>query len=172
MKAVRLLLAAAAFVAALPAAAQVAPTRDYTDMWFNPNESGWGISVRQKRPVGGSVDAMFSVWYTYDPRTSDTTTSGAGDFAPLWFVMPGGTWTSPTTYTGGMYVVRGTTFSQAWVSCNTCATLVGSYTFNFTDASNGTFTYAVTPPSGVASTDPAFGLSSFSGVKTITRQPY
>lgn len=172
MKPVRLLFAAIAFASALPAAAQVAPAHDFSDMWWTSTESGWGISIRQKQRTGGSDQAVFAVWYTYDPRTADTTTSGSGDFAPLWLVMPNGNWTTPTSFNGAMYVVRGTTFSQAWVNCNTCATLVGSYTFNFTDANNGTFTYAVTPQAGVPSTDPSFGLSSFSGVKTITRQTF
>ena len=177
MKLLRTLLATLAATASLGAAAQIAPTANYTDMWWNPAESGWGISIVQKRPVGGSVDAMFAVWYTYDPRVPDTTTSAATDFVPLWIVMPGGgAWVTPQTYTGKMYVTLGTPFASPWnsgaFSFSSADPPVGTYTFNFTDANNGTFTYNVSPPPGLASTEPAFGLPSFSGVKAITRQGF
>ena len=43
-------LAAAAFLAALavlPAQATTYST-DYTDLWYNPNESGWGLNLIQQ----------------------------------------------------------------------------------------------------------------------------
>jgi hypothetical protein len=166
------LLAILACTAALHAAAQIAPAANYTDMWWNPNESGWGISIVQKRPSGGSVDAMFAVWYTYDPRAADTTTPATTDFLPLWIVMPGGTWTSSRSFTGNLYVTLGTPFASPWNAAALAFTPVGTFTFNFTDANNGTFTYNITPPFPAASTDPAFGLPAFSGVKAITRQGF
>jgi hypothetical protein len=166
------LFATLASTAALGASAQVAPTVNYTDMWWNPNESGWGISIVQKRPAGGSVDTLFAVWYTYDPRAPDTTTSASTDFLPLWIVMPGGTWTTPRTFAGNLYVTLGTPLASTWNPAGLTFTQVGTFTFNFTDASNGTFTYSVTPPSPVAPSDPAFGLPAFSGVKSITRQGF
>jgi len=32
---------------ALPVAARAVPATDYTDMWWNPAESGWGLSFVQ-----------------------------------------------------------------------------------------------------------------------------
>ena len=98
-------LTTAAFLAlALPAAGQSAPAANYTDMWWNPSESGWGISFAQH-----SSSQVFAVWYTYDPR--ERTPSGRAK--PLWFVVPGGTWTSPTRFTGTAYVT--TIKSGFWV---------------------------------------------------------
>jgi hypothetical protein len=172
MKAIRTLLGLVAAWAALQAPAQAVPAADYTDMWWNPAESGWGISIRQKLPVGGTVDALFAVWYTYDPRTLEAATAGTTDFVPLWIVMPGGTWSSPTTFSGRLYVLDGTPYDQAWNASARKMEDIGSFTFKFSDANNGTFSYVIAPPVGVASTSPAFGLAAASGVKTITRNNF
>jgi len=81
--------------------------------------------------------------------------------------MPGGTWTSPTTLTGDVYVLNGTPFFQA--GSNRQQTRVGTFTFSFTSASTGTFTYNIAPPQGLAAGDPAFGLPAMSGTKQIER---
>jgi hypothetical protein len=162
----RLLTALLLAVATLspPAAAQVAPAANYTDMWYLPSESGWGVSFTQH---AGS-NQVFAVWYTYDPRQPDP--SSAGGFKPLWIVMSGGTWTTPTSITGPVYVTNGQPFSQAGSS--TRLTAVGTFTFNFSSASAGTFAYNIAVPAGLASDDPAFGLPSLSGTKSIQRQSF
>jgi hypothetical protein len=160
--------AVAAVLAAGPAAAQSTPAANYSDMWYLASESGWGVSFVQ-HPSG----RVYAVWYTYDPRVAAAPPDPAGNFAPLWVVLAGGgTWTSPTSYTGPVYVTNGVPFSQA--GSNTTVTPVGSFTFNFTDANNGTFTYDIAPPaSGCADAScPAFGLPAFSGTKSITRQGF
>jgi len=164
----RLSLATALFALALPAAAQVTPAANYTDMWWNPNESGWGISLAQHT----ATNKVFAVWYTYDPREQEFATLDSTDYKPLWIVMPDSTWTSPTQFTGNIYVTTGTPFAQAWNSASLAVQQVGTFTFAFSDSSNGTFTYSITPPSGLSSSNPAFGLPTFSGVKVITRQTF
>jgi hypothetical protein len=47
------------------------PFVDYTDLWWNPQESGWGS------PSRSNTTSMFLAWYVYD---------GAGK--PTWFVVP------------------------------------------------------------------------------------
>ena len=116
-----------AAAALLPAAAQVKPAHDYTDLWWNPGESGWGISIRQKPPAGGAVDALFAVWYTYDPRAADPASPAGAANVPLWLVMPGGEWTTPTTYAGRMYVVAATPFQQPWNPAAHALQEVGTY---------------------------------------------
>ena len=59
----RALLTAVLLALAVPAAAQSVPAANYTDMWWNPSESGWGISFAQH-----ASNQVFAVWYTYDPR--------------------------------------------------------------------------------------------------------
>jgi hypothetical protein len=157
---IRRLLAPAFIALALPAAAQGVPATNYSDMWWNPGESGWGVSIAQHS--GGNQ--VYAVWYTYDPREPDA----SGQYKPLWIVMSGGTWTSPTSLTGPVYVLNGTPFYQS--GTNRRIQEVGRFTFNFADANNGTFTYDIAPPAGLASDDPAFGLPSLSGSKPITRQ--
>ena len=149
---------------ALPAAAQSVPAANYSDMWFLPAESGWGVSIVQH----AGTNQVYAVWYTYDPR--DPETAVPGNFRPLWIVMPGGTWTTPTTLTGAAYVLTGTPFNQS--GSNRSINPVGTFTFNFSNTSNGTFTYSIAAPAGIPSTDPAFGLPSFSGTKNIERQVF
>jgi lysyl endopeptidase len=161
---IRTLLATLLLALALPAAAQAIPAANYTDMWWNDQESGWGVSFTQHN---GSNQA-YAVWYTYDPRAADV----GGTFKPLWIVMSGGTWTSPTSITGAVYVLNGTSFAQAWNPQLKQITPVGTFTLNFSSASSGTFTYNIAAPGGLAANDPAFGLPPMSGTKTITRNSF
>lgn len=169
MKSLRAALAVLAAAALLPAFAQVLPAHDYTDLWWNPGESGWGISIRQKPAAGGAVDALFAVWYAYDPRAADPASPAGAGNVPLWLVMPGGDWTSPTTYAGRMYVVAATPFQQPWNPAAHALQEVGTCQFRFTDAGHGVFTYSLAPPAGLPPTNPAFGLPAAAGSKAITR---
>ena len=157
---IRRILALALFAAALPAAAQSVPATNYTDLWFNPQESGWGVAFTQ-HPSGQA----YAMWYTYDPREPDPTSPG--NFKPLWVVMSGGNWTTPTTITGPVYVLNGTPFFQS--GSNRTQTQVGSFTIRFTDASHAEFTYNIAPPPGLAASDPAFGLPTLTGTKQMER---
>ena len=151
------------FIAAAPAWAQSVPAANYTDMWWNSDQSGWGISFVQH-----SSNQVYAVWYTYDPREPD---AASGQFKPMWIVMAGqNTWTSPTSVTGPVYVTNGRPFSQP--GSNTTVTAVGTFTFNFSSSSAGTFTYNIAPPAGLAATDPAFNLPTLSGSKAIVRQGF
>jgi hypothetical protein len=149
---------------ALPAAAQVVPSENWSDMWYNANESGWGLSFMQHR----ETNQVFAVWYTYDPRANDDGTR----FKPLWIVMPGGTWTTPTSITGNVFVTVGTPVPQAWVPGNLKLTPVGTFTITFSGSGSGTFTYDVHAPATAASGDPAFGLPALAATKAITRQSF
>ena len=159
---IRAFLPAVLLALALPAAAQSVPAANYSDMWWNPSESGWGISFAQHP---GSNQA-FAVWYTYDPR--DLVASGRSK--PLWFVVPGGRWATPTRFTGTAYVTDGVPFNQP--GSNPRNTAVGTFTFDFSSASAGTFTYDVAPPGGLAANDPAYNLPAMSGSKAIQRQSF
>ena len=159
---IRRLLLALLLSLAWPAAAQAVPASDYTDMWWNSSESGWGVSFVQH-----PSNQVYAVWYTYDPREPDPAT---GQFKPLWIVMAGGTWTSPTSIRGTVYVTNGRPFSLP--GSDTVVTPVGTFAFNFSSASTGTFTYDIAPPAGLPASDPAFNLPKLSGTKPITRQGF
>lgn len=158
----RVPLATLLLALALPAAAQSVPAANYTDMWWNPGESGWGLSIAQH----AGTHQVFAVWYTYDPREG----TASGRYKPLWLVMPGGTWASPTRLTGTAYVTNGIPFNQS--GSNPRNTPVGTFTFDFSGTSTGTFTYVVAPPPGLPSDDPAHDMPSLSGVKLIQRQSF
>lgn len=99
------------------------PAFDYSDLWFNAAESGWGVNVVQH--ASGNI---FAVIFTYD--TPDR---------PMWFVMPGGTWTSSTVFTGSLFRVTGSPANAAFKAGSVFQE--GPATFTFTDASHGSFTY-------------------------------
>jgi hypothetical protein len=160
----RRLLATTLLAAAFPAAAQSVPAQNWSDMWYNAAESGWGLSFTQH----GATNQVYAVWYTYDPREADP----AGEFKPLWIVMPGGTWTSATTVTGSVYVVNATPVTQPWVPASVKLDSVGTFTIHFNDAGTGTFTYDVKAPATASAGSPAFNLPAMSGTKAITRQSF
>ncbi|MEO5694890.1 MAG: hypothetical protein ABIQ72_17280 [Usitatibacter sp.] len=87
------------------------------DMWWGgPSQNGWGIAIMQQ---GAS---LFSVWYTYDV-----------DGTPTWFVMPTGTWTSPDTYEGRVFVTSGSrTWAEGIYDADTLGVIdVGSFKMQF-----------------------------------------
>ncbi len=162
----RILLAGLAALS-LSAAAQSVPSTNFSDMWWNPSESGWGVSLVQH-----PSHRVYAIWFTYDPREAEAATPGTADYKPLWIVMNGGTWTSPTTLTGEAFVTHGTPFFQPWNGGNLRLTPVGTFTFNFSSASSGTFSYRIAPPAGIDPGDPAYGLPALSGTKPIQRQSF
>ncbi|HEX4782665.1 MAG TPA: cytochrome c [Usitatibacter sp.] len=101
------------------------PLFDYSDLWWNPGESGWGLNIVQ-HPSGN----IFAVMYTYDAPDR-----------PMWYVMPGGTWSASTVFTGALYRVTGSPASLAFKGGDVVQ--VGTATFSFSDASNGLLTYTV-----------------------------
>ena len=101
------------------------PAIDYTDLWWNPNESGWGMEITQQYSV------MFLAWYVYD---------SAGK--PMWYVAPDcvvvGNGCSGSLYrTTGPAL--GPTFNPSAVQVFTADTV----SLSFSDANNGTLSYTV-----------------------------
>lgn len=106
------------------------PAVDYTDLWWNPNESGWGMVITQQYGV------MFLAWYVYD---------GSGN--PVWYVAPDcvvvGSGCSGTAYsTTGPPL--GPTFDATAVH----ATSVGTIAVTFIDANNASVTYTINSVAG------------------------
>jgi len=80
----------AALLLTLATSASAAPT-NYSDIWSNPLESGWGVTIADHQTQ------MFVVWYTYRQ-----------DGSPTWFVMPGGTFTEgKRLFTGDAFQTTG-----------------------------------------------------------------
>ncbi|HXS51781.1 MAG TPA: hypothetical protein VN782_04560 [Usitatibacter sp.] len=101
------------------------PGVDYTDLWWNPSESGWGLAVTQQ----GSV--MFLAWYVYN-----------GSGKPMWYVAPDCV-VSGSACTGTLYSTTGPALGTAFDPTKVQATMAGTVTLMFSDANNGTLSYTV-----------------------------
>ena len=113
----------------------ITPSGNYTDLWWNPGESGWGLNLTQH-----ASNVIFGVWYTYELDGTRT-----------WFVIPTGTWTNANTYTGPLFATAGPAFSQSFNPSVVTQRQVGSATLSFSDSSHGTFAYSVDGVAGVKS---------------------
>ncbi len=111
---------------AAPAPASTFGSADFTDLWWNPSENGWGVNVIQQG------DTLFATLFVY-----------GADNSARWYVgsalrSSGGSSFSGTLYqTTGPYF--GTTFNPGAVGLTT----VGSMTFSFSGDSAGTVSYSV-----------------------------
>ena len=110
-------------------------------LWWQPSQSGWGVNLTQQG------DVVFATWFTYDAQ-------GQG----LWLVMSNGVRVAANTYEGTLYRTSGPSFhSTPFDPSKVTATPVGTASFAFSDASNGTFSYTV---------------EGATGSRAITRQMY
>jgi hypothetical protein len=106
---------------------------NFQDLWWNPNESGWGINFTHQS------DTIFATLFTYEP--------GPGAFNKgLWLtaVMP--KQTGFGVYQGDLLRVTGSAFSAApFIPLNPAvnASRVGSMRVEFSDGNAGTLTYDV-----------------------------
>jgi hypothetical protein len=67
------------------------PLTDYSGLWWNPQESGWGLSLHQS-----PAHTVFGALFIYN---------AAGE--PEWYTLQGGQWASSTTWTGPIYRTSG-----------------------------------------------------------------
>ncbi|HSS26398.1 MAG TPA: hypothetical protein VLL50_00440, partial [Usitatibacter sp.] len=110
--------------------AAVAPVR--SDLWWGgSSQNGWGITVLQQ------ATTLFGVWYTYDANGH-----------PVWYVMPGGSWTAADTYEGGLYRTAGSPWvGKTYDPSKLQVTNAGTYKFQF-NGDSATFTYSADGHSG------------------------
>ena len=102
-----------------------APDVDYTDLWWNANESGWGVSLTQQFGI------IFAAWFAYND---------AGD--PVWYVASNCAVSGPGC-TGTLYQVNGgAPLTAPWKAVKP-ATVVGTVSFQFTDPASGTLAYTI-----------------------------
>ena len=73
------------------------PIADYSGMWWNPRESGWGLSIHQ-----GYTNLVFATWFVYGATGQ-----------PEWFTIQGGRWTDSTTWSGPVYRTTGPFYGAA-----------------------------------------------------------
>jgi hypothetical protein len=103
------------------------PTVDYTDLWWNSSESGWGMAIAQQYAV------MFLAWYVYN---------NAGQ--PVWYVASNCAVTaSGNGCAGTLYRTTGPAFGPTFNPMQVQPFAVGSATLSFSDGNNGTLSYTV-----------------------------
>jgi lysyl endopeptidase len=105
---------------------------DYSDLWWNTSESGWGLNLVQHPSRN-----IFGVWYTYDFDGTQT-----------WFVLPGGTWSSSNSFTGTLYSTSGPAANGTFDPSRVKVTPVGSGTLTFSDPNHGVWSFVVNGISG------------------------
>lgn len=114
---------------------------DVTDLWWNPNESGWGVNMVQ------TGDQAYVTFYVY-----------GSDRKPTWFagtLKDPGT-THDTIFSGDLYASTGPYFGGSFNPTDVTVRKAGAATFTLTGVSTGSLQYTV---DGVAVT------------KQIERQP-
>lgn len=103
-----------------------ASATDYTDIWWNPAESGWGINLAQSNKF------IFATFFVYGPGN-----------VPTWYA---GTLTLDGTgaYTGPLFTTTGTYLGTVpFNPAQSTATQVGTASFRPSAADKGVLTYDV-----------------------------
>lgn len=105
--------------------ANAAWTTDHTDIWWNPNESGWGINMIQTNKD------MFVTFYVY-----------GSDRKPTWF---GGTlsYQGSHVFSGKLYVTSGPFYGGPFNPSNVTVREAGSASVVFDTVTAATLTYTV-----------------------------
>ena len=103
---------------------------NYQDLWWGAadgSQAGWGVNVTHQG------ETLFATWFTF-----------GADGRGVWYVMSNGVREGPARYFGNLYRTTGPAFnSKNWDPQLVKAARVGTGTFVFADAVNGTFTYSV-----------------------------
>ena len=118
------------------------PMATYGDLWWGGTaQNGWGVAINQQ------YRTLFSVWYTYD-QTGRT----------VWYVVPGGAWTSTNVFSGTAYRTTGSPWlGSAYNPAALVAQAVGTVNFTFAGIDSAVMSYSV---DGVTQS------------KSIVRQPF
>ena len=129
MRFLRTLLSAFAACAAISAHAATATT-DFSDLWFNSDEEGWGANVIQQNNV------LFVTVFVNNQSN-----------APVWYVASAVTQVASTgttvNFTGPLYQTTAPYFGGTFNEANVSNRQVGTLTFSASQISAATLTYSV-----------------------------
>jgi len=101
------------------------PAVDYSDLWWNPNESGWGMAMAQQNAN------IFLAWYVYDATGK-----------PVWYVASNCT-VSGSSCSGALYSTKGPPFGPTFPPNQITVATAGSVIVSFIDANNAVLSYTV-----------------------------
>lgn len=129
-----------------------ASATNYSDIWWNPRESGWGINLFHQDNL------MFATWFTYDSAGRDS-----------WYVVSRAERQADGSFTGAIQqITRGTPYNQingAPAVAAGATPNVGNMTFRFTNGERGQMTYTI----GAITQTKDFERQVFSGPQQICR---
>ena len=108
---------------------------NYSDLWWNSTESGWGVSITHRLSSG----IAFIAWYTYD---------SVGN--PKWYVASSCPMLNGRCR-GILYETTGPSFLGIFNPNQINVRTVGSIQFAFSNNSSGTMSYSVNGVAGVKS---------------------
>jgi len=111
-----------------PSSASVKPLENYSDLWWNPDESGWGFNLVQH---GSGI--IFATWFNYAP-----------DGRATWYAIPEGQWVRPTEYHGPIYRTTGPQVAETFNPASVTRTLAGSAVLMFSPFDSSRMTAVLT----------------------------
>jgi len=126
------LLAALSCACAASGAHATTTSTDFSDLWYNAAESGWGMNIIQQKEV------QFITLFVYGSNGQ-----------PTWFVAPSTTYTGQdangvVAFSGPLYATTGPYFGASTFNpANVNARLVGSIAFAAGEVSGGVVSYSV-----------------------------
>jgi hypothetical protein len=128
MRTLRTLLAILAF-ASLASAARASSGTNFSDQWWNPNESGWGASILQQ------ADVLFIDLFVYGPDGRPTWYTAAMNFQPQF--------PDRIVFSGDLVATTGPWFGGFFNPAFVTAARVGTITFEATSTDTAALTYSV-----------------------------
>ena len=117
-------------VAPLPPTPSLHPHENYSDIWWNPQESGWALNVFQ------AGDTLIANWAVYDA-------SGQ----PTWYALLSGAWQRDADnvlrYSGTIYRTAGAYWGGAYSAKDISVVAVGTADFKPTNSSHAIWNYTI-----------------------------
>lgn len=111
-----------------PSEFRAAPGVDYSDLWWNPSESGWGLSLTQH-----SNSSLVGFLYLY-----------RSDGEPLWLISSQMRWQEPTRISGDLLQTRAAGFPPAGFAPESVQVRkVGTISLQFSSASRGVVEFSI-----------------------------
>jgi hypothetical protein len=131
MNFLKTILAAGLACAATLSHATTTVTTDFSDLWYNQSEPGWGVNVIQQK------DTLFVTLFVYGTNAQ-----------PAWYVASGARLSSTSggtlTFSGPLYQTSGPWFGdRPFITSMVTARQVGTLTFSASQISNASLTYSV-----------------------------
>lgn len=105
-------------------------TSNYNDLWWDPNESGWGMNIAQQ------ASTLFLTFFIYGADSKPTWVTGQ-------LSKTGESTFGQPIFTGDMIATTGPYYGDLFNELSVTRRRVGTVTFSPADAVSGTLTYTI-----------------------------